>query len=96
LSIGYRKLVIADWFFRNPITYDGFPISFLENSFAMEDFSLALLEDGHELGISHGSWGKLISNEGFSLWDQNFDRGGEISGRSRNTPKGNRTLLKLK
>ena len=34
----------------------------------MEDFSLALPGDGQELGSSHGFWGKLISNEGFSLW----------------------------
>jgi hypothetical protein len=34
----------------------------------MEDFSLALLEDGQELGSSHGLSGKLMSNEGFSLW----------------------------
>ncbi len=38
----------------------------------MEDFSLALLEDGQELGSSHGFWGKLISNEGFSLGNQDF------------------------
>ena len=34
----------------------------------MEDFSLALLEDGQELGSSHGFWGKLMCNEGFPLW----------------------------
>src|SRR5439155_1493761 len=34
----------------------------------MEDFSSALVEYGQELRSSHGSWGKLMSNEGFPLW----------------------------
>jgi hypothetical protein len=42
--------------------------TFLENSLRTEDFSLALLEDGQELRSSHGFLGKLISDEGFSLW----------------------------
>jgi hypothetical protein len=58
-------LVIADWYFGNPIGNDGFLTSFRENSSVMEEFSLALLEDGQELGSSHGFWGKLIRNEGF-------------------------------
>jgi hypothetical protein len=74
LSTAGEKLVIANQFSRDLIRNDGFLIGFLENPLEMEDFSLALLEDGQESGISHGFWGKLINNEGFSLWDQNFDR----------------------
>jgi hypothetical protein len=44
-------LVIADWFFRNPMGNDGFLTSLRENSAAMEDFSLPLLEDDQELGV---------------------------------------------
>jgi hypothetical protein len=40
--------------------------TFLENPLRTEDFSLALPEDGQQLGSSHGSRRKLISNEGFS------------------------------
>ena len=36
----------------------------------MEDFSPALLEDGQELGSSHGFLGKLISNQGILVVDQ--------------------------
>jgi hypothetical protein len=43
----------------------GFPIRFLGNPSTMEDFSLVLLEDGQELGIARGFWGKLIGKEGF-------------------------------
>jgi hypothetical protein len=48
--------------------------TFLENSLRTEDFSLALLEDGQQLGSSHGSWRKLITNEGFSLGIQDEGR----------------------
>ena len=46
---------------------DGCRITFLENSLRTEDCSLALLEEGQELGSSHGSSRKLITIEGFSL-----------------------------
>src|ERR1051326_1031597 len=39
--------------------------TFLENSLRTEDFSLALLEDGQEPGISRGFCGKRTSNETF-------------------------------
>ena len=68
LSIAHQKLAIPIELFRRLINIDGFLTCFLKHSFAMEDFSSTLLEDGQELGSSHGFLGKLISDEGFSLW----------------------------
>ena len=38
----------------------------------MEDVSSTLLEDGQELGSSHGFLGSLISNQGILVADQDF------------------------
>jgi hypothetical protein len=70
LSIAHQKSSIANEFSRRLIFNGGFPMSFLGNPSTMEDFSPALLEDGQELGSSHGFLGKLISNQGILVVDQ--------------------------
>ena len=53
-------------------TNDGFPIYFLGNPFAIEDFSSELLEDGQGLESFHGLWGETHYQRGILVVGQGF------------------------